>query len=213
MLMTLIVMEGCARQLFFLKSFLQRFSNSTSLTVNYSKSLKVPINISDDNVFVLAQTFGCSIGSLPFTYLGLPLGLSKLKVDDFLPLVTRCERRLVSTTIHLSQAGRLQMTNAIFSALPTFYLCTFKVHQIVIDQINECRKHCLWRGGDLNVKSPPKAAWEMVCLPKTKGGLGVLQSHTHNDSLLIKNLTWEKYYSNGRLANHTKKVLFCGETI
>jgi hypothetical protein len=164
--------------IFFLKSLLQMFSNSTGLRVNYSKSMMVLINISDANVSVLAQTFGCSIGSFPFTYLGLPLGLTKPKVEDFLPLVTRCERRLISTSIYLSQAGKLQMTNTIFSALPTFYLCTVNVHQTVIDQIVKYRKHCLRRGADPNAKSPSKPAWEMVCLPKTEGGFGILQLHT-----------------------------------
>jgi hypothetical protein len=38
----------------------------------------------------------------------------------------------------------------------------------------------LWRGADINAKSPPKAAWEMVCLPKFEG--------VGNDALLLKNL-------------------------
>jgi hypothetical protein len=40
---TLIIMEGCPRQLFFLKSLLQSFATSTGLKVNYSKSMMVPI--------------------------------------------------------------------------------------------------------------------------------------------------------------------------
>ena len=43
----------------------------------------VPINMQPDKIDHLAQTFGCSKGTLPFTYLGLPLGLTKLKVEDF----------------------------------------------------------------------------------------------------------------------------------
>jgi hypothetical protein len=42
---TLIIMEGCARQLIFLKSLLQTFATSIRLKVNYSKSKMVPINI------------------------------------------------------------------------------------------------------------------------------------------------------------------------
>jgi hypothetical protein len=77
---------------------------------------------------VLANTLGCSIGTMPFTYLGLPLGTTKTQVADFLPLVSKCERRLISTSKFLSQSGRLQMTNAFLSALPTFHLCTFEMH-------------------------------------------------------------------------------------
>jgi hypothetical protein len=44
---TLIIMEGCARQLVFLKSLLQTLATSTGLKVNYSKSMMIPINIED----------------------------------------------------------------------------------------------------------------------------------------------------------------------
>jgi hypothetical protein len=66
-------MQGDARQLFFLKAILNTFAKTSGLKVNYAKSMMVPINISEERFDILAQTFGCSKGSLPFTYLGLPL--------------------------------------------------------------------------------------------------------------------------------------------
>jgi hypothetical protein len=135
--------------------------------------MMLPINMTDERLDFLARTFGCSKGSLPFTYLGLPLGLTKPKVQDFLSLVTKCERRLSSVSSFLNQAGRLELTNAVFTSLPTFYMCTLELPKAVIKQIDKFRKHCLWRGSDINAKSPPKAAWEMVCVPKEQGGLGV----------------------------------------
>jgi hypothetical protein len=136
---TLIFMEGCARQLVFLKSLLQTFAASTGLKVNYSKSMMIPINIEERKMSILANTLGCSIGSMPFTYLGLPLGTTKPQGTDFLPLISKCERRLISTSRFLSQAGRLQMTNDVLSALPTFHLCTFKMHKTVLHQIDKYR--------------------------------------------------------------------------
>jgi len=146
----------------------------------------VPINMEPAYSQSLAQSFGCSLGSLPFTYLGLPLSLCKPKVADFWPLVSRCEQRLANTLIFLSQAGRVQLTNAVFSALPAYYMCTFMLHKTMIKQIDKFRKHCLWRGADLNAKSPPKATWHMVCLPKSEGGLGVINLTTQIEALLLK---------------------------
>ena len=119
---TLINLEGCGRQLFILKALLNSFALSTGLKANFQKSMMVPINISPKKLKHLALTFGCSIGSLPFTYLGLPLGSTKPRIDDYLPVISRCEKRLVSTSLFLSQPGRLQITNSVFTALPTF-LC------------------------------------------------------------------------------------------
>jgi hypothetical protein len=137
---TLIIAEGDAKQLFFLKSLLNSFSLSTGLKVNYHKSMLVPININEQKTEILAKTFGCSKGSLPFTYLGLPLSLTKPVAQDFLPLISRCEKRLSGVSSLLSQAGRLELTNAVFTALPTFYMCSLELPKSVIKQIDKFRK-------------------------------------------------------------------------
>jgi len=141
-----------------LKTILQSFADSTGLCVNYAKSMMVPINVDDSKMSSLAQSLGCSIGSLPFTYLGLPLGLTKLKLVDFLPLVTRCERRFTYTSSLLSQARRLEVTNSIFTSFPMFFTSTFQLHKSVIKQMDNFKKHCLWQGADINAKFPPKSS-------------------------------------------------------
>lgn len=150
--------------------------------------MMVPINTSQEKLQHLARTFGCNVGSLPFPYLGLSLGPTKPRVIDFSPLVNRCERRLVATSTFLNQAGRLEVTNSIFTALPTFCMSTFLLQQTIIDQIDKYRKLCLWRGSDVNARQKPKAAWPMVCRAKDGGGLGVLNLKTQNEALLIKHL-------------------------
>jgi hypothetical protein len=98
-------MEACPRQLFALKIILNTFGDSTGLKVNYSKSCIYPINISPERLAHLTATFHSQTGSLPFTYLGLPLSMNKPTMRYCLPLVHRVERRLVSTSIFLSQGG------------------------------------------------------------------------------------------------------------
>jgi hypothetical protein len=173
---TILILEACPRQLFFLKAMLNSFADSTGLHVNYNKSNIYPINVSEQKMAMLANTFHCKVGSLPFTYLGLPLGLKRPNLEAFLPLIQKIERRLASTSIFLSQAGRLQMVNAVFSSLPTFYMCTLKLPKTVIKQIDKLRRHCLWRGADINAKKLPQVAWKSVCRPKSQGGSW---SHQH----------------------------------
>jgi hypothetical protein len=127
------------------------------------------------------------MGSFPLTYLGLPLGLTKPKIDDFLPLTNKCERRLACFPNFLSQAGKLELTNEVLTALSTFHLSTLALPKRVLKQIDKYRKHCLWRGSDLNSKKPPKAAWELVWKPKDQGGLGVHDLKKQNEALLMKN--------------------------
>lgn len=185
---TLIIMEGDPRQLFFLKTLLHNFTSSTGLKVNYSKSLMLPININEERLDLLARTFGCSEGSLPFTYLGLPLGTTKPRIVDYLPLENKCERRLGGVSSMLNQAGRLQITNAVLSSLPTYYMCTLEIPKAIIKHIDKFKKNCLWRGTSINEGSRPKATWEMVCSTKEEGGLGIINLELQNQALLMKNL-------------------------
>jgi len=216
------VLEGDLRQLFFLKSVVNTFSEATSLKVNLIKSMMLLINVSEERLDLLARTFGCSKGTFPFTYLGLPMGLTKPRVQDYIPLISKCEKRLGSVSTFLSQAGRLELTNVVFTSLPTFYMCTLALPKTVIQRIDSFGKHCLWRGNDINDRKPPKAAWEMVCKPKEEGGLGVIDVELQNEALLLKNLSkffnkqdipwvqmvWEKHYRNGKLPGHVKKGSF-----
>jgi mannosylglycoprotein endo-beta-mannosidase len=206
-------MNRNAREIYFLKALLNSFAELSGLKINYSKSMMVPINISTNRFDILANTFGCIKGSLPFTYLGLPLSITKPIVADFWLLVNHCERRLVSTATFFSEAGRLELVNVVFSSLPTFAMSTFLLPKTIIKQVDKYRKHCLWRGSDLSSKKPSKAAWEIVCNTKENEGLGVLDLQTQNESLLLKNLhkfynkanipwvhlLWACYYSNGSL--------------
>jgi len=85
---------------------------------------------------ILSNTFGCQLGSFPFTYLGLPKGTTKPKVDDYMPLMDRTERRLTSTSAFLTQAGRLQLVNSVLSSLPTYAMCSLKISVVVLEFID-----------------------------------------------------------------------------
>jgi hypothetical protein len=212
---TILIMEACPRQLFFLKAMLNSFAESTGLHVNYHKSNIYPINVTDQKMEILANTFHCKIGSMSFTYLGIPLGLQRPNLGAFLPLIQKIEKRLASTSVFLSQAGRLQMVNAVFSSLPTYYMCTLKLPKTVIKHIDKFRRHCLWRGADLNAKKPPQVAWKSVCKPKFQGGLGVINLELQNKALLMKNL--HKFYNKADIpwiniiwANHYGQLALSG---
>jgi hypothetical protein len=138
-----------------LKAILNTFVDSTGLKVNYSKSNMIPINMSHERLNHLAATFNCQASSLPFTYLGLHLSNTKPTVQEYLLLVHRVERRLITMAMFLTQGGKLLMVNLVLSSLSMFFMSTLKVPIEIINQIDRYRKHCLWRGGDLNAKKPP----------------------------------------------------------
>jgi hypothetical protein len=91
---TLLILQVDTNQLFFLKALLSNFEESSGLRVNYRKSQMVPINVQPYRMAILVSTFGCQIGSLLFTYLGLPMGTTKPRIEDLTPMMDRIERRL-----------------------------------------------------------------------------------------------------------------------
>ena len=136
----------------------------------------------------LARTFRCQLGTLPFTYLGLPLGTTKPRMDDYMPLMDRTEKRLTLVSSFLTQARRLQLVNFVLSSLPTYTMCCLKIPMAVLDFIDRVTRHCLWRGSEVSAKKKSLVACTKVAKPKNKGGLGVVDLRFQNDALLIKHL-------------------------
>lgn len=205
---TFLVLQADANQLFFLKALLNSYESASGLKVNYRKSQMMPINVSPERMQHLANTFGCQVGTLPFTYLGLPMGTTKSRIDDLSPIMDRVERRLTACSTWLSYSGRLQMLNSAITPIVTYTLCTIKIPKCFIDNIDRARKQCLWRGSDDTAMGGNLVAWPIVMQPKEKGGLGVINLRLQNDALLLKQLhkcynkvdipwvtlVWRKYY-------------------
>jgi hypothetical protein len=177
----------------------------------------VPLNLSAEKAQQLARVFGCKLDSLPFTYLGLPMGTTKPRVEHFGFIMNKVERRLTATSNLLSHAGRLQLVNSVISSLPTYAMCTLQLPVSVLDYIDRARRHCLWRSSDSNAKMKPLVAWKKCSKPKRKGGLGIINLRSQNIALLLKHLdkfynkkeipwvklVWFAHYSDGEIPHAT----------
>jgi hypothetical protein len=190
---TILIMKASQCELFTLKGLLESFSQSTGLRVNYRKSCLVPLNLSTEKAQQLARVFGCKLESLPFTYLGLPMGTTQPRVVHFCFIMNKDERRLTAMSNLLSHAGRLQLVNLVTSSLPTYVMCTLQLPVLVLDYIDRARRHCLWRSSDSNAKMKPLVAWKKCSKPKRKGGLGIINLRSQNTALLLKHL--DKFYN------------------
>lgn len=91
---TLLFLEANTTMVEHLKFLLLGFELLSGLKINFSKSTLVPLNIQQSLATNLANQLGCSISSLPITYLGLPLHWKKLNVNDWQPLVAKIENKL-----------------------------------------------------------------------------------------------------------------------
>jgi hypothetical protein len=190
---TIIVLPPDMEQLVAFKRILDQYAAFTGLKINYHKSSMIPINLSEEETSVLAEGFNCQLGSMPFTYLGLPMGNNKPSIKDFSPLTDRVERRLSVVSSFLSYGDRLVLVNSVLSSLPTYFMLSLKLPPGIIEVIDRARRHCLWKRKDKD-KINSLAAWDMVCRPKNKGGLGIINLRVQNTALLLKHL--HKFYNN-----------------
>ena len=119
---------------------LQVFAQSTGLDVNYHKSFLIPINVDPIVMNDLAIAFGCQIGKMPFTYLGLPVGTTRPKMVDFMPLVDCMERRMTASSSFLNQGERLQFLNSALSSMPIFFMCSVVVPAGILKQLERIQR-------------------------------------------------------------------------
>jgi hypothetical protein len=137
---TIIIVPADRDQILHLKGLLRAFANSTSLRVNFHKSSMVPLNVPNAKLQALASVFGCQIASVPFTYLGLPMGTTKPQMADLTPLMDRVERRLNVYSSFLSYSRRLEMLNFVLSSTVTYAMCSIKLPISVIENIDRIRR-------------------------------------------------------------------------
>jgi hypothetical protein len=64
--------------------------------VNFSKSRLIGVNVPTNFLERAASFLHCKIGSLPFVYLGLPVGANPRRVATWEPVVKTIEKRLFS---------------------------------------------------------------------------------------------------------------------
>jgi hypothetical protein len=137
-------MKADDHELAHLKNILLDYATSTGLKINFQKSSLVPINITRQKAQELATIFGCAVASMPFTYLGLPMGTTKPAMTDLLPLVDRIERRVSTTTLVMSHAGKLTYVNAILTSIATYAMCTIEINPKIMGHIEKIRRRVVW---------------------------------------------------------------------
>ena len=98
------------------------FEVISGLKVNLSKTEAIPVG-EGFPMETLASVLGCKIGSLPTSYLGLPLG-APYKSTRVLDVVEERFRKRLSLwkRQYLSKGGRLTLLKSTLSSLPTYFL-------------------------------------------------------------------------------------------
>ncbi|MCI35662.1 RNA-directed DNA polymerase (Reverse transcriptase), partial [Trifolium medium] len=96
----------------------------------------------------VASTFlNCRIGSIPFKYLGLPVGANSRRVSTWDPLLESLRKWLGAWgNKYVSLGGCIVLLNSVLNAIPIFFLSYMKIPVQVWKSIRRIQREFLWGG-------------------------------------------------------------------
>ncbi|WJX67068.1 hypothetical protein P8452_51564 [Trifolium repens] len=103
------------------------FAAVSGLKVNFHKNMLVGVNVAESWLAEAASVLGCSVGRIPFLYLGLPIGGDPRRLSFWDPIVNKIRTRLSGwNSRFLSFGGRLVLLKSVLTSLPVYALSFFR---------------------------------------------------------------------------------------
>ncbi|MCH88010.1 LINE-1 reverse transcriptase like [Trifolium medium] len=184
---TIFIGEACVENLWSMKAILRWFELISGLKVNFSKSNIFGVNIHNSFLEGAAYFLHCKVSSLPFTYLGLPVGANPRSESTWKPVLKAIESRLQSwKNKYVSLGGRVVLINSVLESIPIFFLSFLKMPTGVRKAIIRLQRNFLWGTSASGGSKILWVSWGDVCRSKKDGGLGVKDLKLFNLSLLAK---------------------------
>ena len=124
---TLLFCRADQEQLAHLSWLLMWFESISGLRINLNKSKIISVG-SIAEVDSLALDLGCKVGTLPSSYLGLPLGAPYNSVTVWDGIEERFRKRLALwKRQYISKGGRITLIRSTLSSLPIYFMSLFRM--------------------------------------------------------------------------------------
>ena len=137
---TIFFGEWSKRNAINLMCIMKGFEKVSGLKVNLNKSRVYGVGVLRSEVDDMARCMGCSVGDLPLTYLGLPIGVCMIRESSLRPVVEKFKKRLTDWKAKaMSFGGRLTLVKSVLGSLPLYYFSLFRVPSCVINKLERIR--------------------------------------------------------------------------
>jgi hypothetical protein len=167
---------------------LDEFKLASGLTPSLPKSTAYFCNVLNHVKIAILQVLPFEEGVLPVKYLGVPLVTTRLIFRDCKELVERLANRIKDwRNKSLSFAGRLQLIQSVLSSMHIYWASVFILPSSIIQDLEQLMRGFLW-SHDGSSRGRSKVAWDVVCLPKHEGGLGIRSLSSFNNALITSHI-------------------------
>ncbi|CAL8078089.1 unnamed protein product [Prunus armeniaca] len=163
------------------------FCKASSQIVNFEKyAIYCSLNISKEVATNISCIYSSRLTKNLGKYLGMPLLHSRVTKVTYSSLVDKVHARLASWKSNiLFYAGRATLFQAVTLAIPVYAMQTSKLPRSICEDLDKVNRNFFWGGSEKKHKIH-LCQWDLVCKPKSKGGLGLKKTHDMNQALLAK---------------------------
>ncbi|KAF6168278.1 hypothetical protein GIB67_014513 [Kingdonia uniflora] len=133
--------------------------------------------------------FGFDEGSLPETYLGIPLIQGRVTKEILRPLVDKIKKRATGWAGSLlSIQGRAVLIKSVLRSISIYSMSIYKWHTSVIKEGERILRNFFW-SREPDTKKACVVVWDKVCKLFKEGGINLRRLKEINQSLMMK-VTW-----------------------
>lgn len=112
------------------------FELVSGLKVNFSNSNLHGINVMESFLGPTSTFLHCFLGSIPFKFLGLPIGDNPRRCNTWEPVVATFRKRLALWKgKQLSLGGRITLITSVLSSLPLYFFFFYKAPRIILNNL------------------------------------------------------------------------------
>jgi hypothetical protein len=124
---TIIMGEGSWDNLWIFKTVLRSFELVSGLKVNFHKSKLYGINLDDNFLRASSSFLNCEVESIPFRFLGIPVGANPRRRTTWTPVLDSMKKKLSAWNGRkLSIGGRVTLIEFVLSSLPLYFFFFFQ---------------------------------------------------------------------------------------